>query len=46
MVRWCKSSKKDLILPLNKLEKTKDKKRIWRSRVNKELERNIKKYLN
>ena len=29
--------KKDLIIPINKLEKDKDKKRIWRSRVNKEL---------
>ena len=44
MVRWCNTSKKkDLILPLNKLEKIKDKKRIWRSRVNKELEKKYKK---
>jgi len=44
---WCvgvtPQKKKDLILPLNKLEKTKDKKRIWRSRVNKELEKKYKK---
>ena len=33
--------KKDLIVPINKLEKEKDKKKIWRSRVNKEL---IEKY--
>ena len=44
---WCvgvtPQKKKDLILKLNKLEKTKDKKRIWRSRVNKELEKKYKK---
>ena len=38
---WCvgvtPQKKKDLIVPINKLEKEKDKKRIWRSRVNKEL---------
>ena len=38
---WCvgvtPQKKKDLIVPVNKLEKEKDKKRIWRSRVNKEL---------
>ena len=38
---WCVGAtpqkKKDLIVPINKLEKEKDKKRIWRSRVNKEL---------
>ena len=42
---WCvgvtPQKKKDLIDPINKLEKEKDKKRIWRSRVNKEL---IEKY--
>ena len=42
---WCvgvtPQKKKDLIVPINKLEKEKDKKRIWRSRVNKEL---IEKY--
>ena len=38
---WCvgvtPQRKKDLISPINKLEKEKDKKKIWRSRVNKEL---------
>jgi D-glycerate 3-kinase len=38
---WCvgvmPQGKKDLIVPVNKLEKEKDKKKIWRSRVNKEL---------
>ena len=38
---WCvgvaPQRKKDLIFPINKLEKEKDKKKIWRSRVNKEL---------
>ena len=38
---WCvgvtPQKKKDLIVPINKLEKEKDKKKIWRSRVNKEL---------
>ena len=38
---WCvgvtPQKKKDLIVPINKLEKEKDKKRIWRLRVNKEL---------
>ena len=38
---WCvgvtPQKKKDLIVPINKLEKEKDKKRIWRSKVNKEL---------
>ena len=36
---WCvgvtPQEKKDLINPINKLEKEKDKKKIWRSRVNK-----------
>jgi len=38
---WCvgvtPQKKKDLIVPINKLEKEKDIKKIWRSRVNKEL---------
>jgi D-glycerate 3-kinase len=38
---WCvgvtPQKKKDLIVPINKLEKEKDKKKIWRLRVNKEL---------
>ena len=38
---WCvgvtPQEKKDLIIPINKLEKEKDKKKIWRSKVNKEL---------
>ena len=38
---WCvgvtPQGKKDLIVPINKLEKEKDKKKIWRSKVNKEL---------
>ena len=42
---WCvgvtPQGKKDLIVPINKLEKEKDKKKIWRSKVNKEL---IEKY--
>ena len=37
---WCvgvtPQKKKDLIVPINKLEKEKDKKRIWRSKVNKD----------
>ena len=39
---WCvgvKSQKKDLINPINKLEKYKDYKRIWRRRVNLELKK-------
>ena len=31
------TKKKDLIIPINKLEKEKDAKKIWRSKVNKEL---------
>ena len=34
---------KDLIVPINILEKEKDKKRIWRNYVNKELKTNYKK---
>ncbi len=44
---WCVAAtpqkNKDLIVPINILEKDKDKKRIWRSRVNKELKTNYKK---
>ena len=38
--------KKDLINPINKLEKLKDKKRIWRQKVNLELKKNYKKIFN
>ena len=37
---------KDLILPVNVLEKEKDKKRIWRNKVNQELKTNYKKIFN
>ena len=44
---WCVGVKpqknKDLIVPINILEKEKDKKRIWRNYVNKELKTNYKK---
>ncbi len=44
---WCVAAtpqkNKDLIVPINILEKDKDKKRIWRSRVNKELKTRYKK---
>ena len=47
MVCWSNTSKKkDLLVPINILEKEKDKKRIWRNKVNKELKKSIKKYLN
>ncbi len=43
---WCvgitAQKNKDLIAPINKLEKDKDKKRIWRKRVNKELKNEYK----
>ena len=35
--------KKDLFVPVNELEKHKDKKKIWRIRVNQELKRDYKK---
>ena len=35
--------KKDLIVPINELEKEKDKKKVWRNRVNKELKNEYKK---
>ena len=44
---WCVGAtpqkKKDLINPINKLEKQKDDKKIWRQRVNLELKKNYKK---
>tara|TARA_B100000963_G_scaffold334301_1_gene327377 strand:+ start:2755 stop:3675 length:921 start_codon:yes stop_codon:yes gene_type:complete len=44
---WCVGAttqkKKDLIIPINKLEKYKDKKKIWRQQVNLELKKNYKK---
>ncbi len=44
---WCvgvpPQKKKDLLAPINELEKEKDKKRIWRSRVNDELNKSYKK---
>ena len=47
---WCvgvaAQKKRDLIIPINKLEKHKDKKKIWRSRVNLELKKNYKKIFN
>jgi len=47
---WCvgvtSQKKKDLIIPINKLEKQKDEKRIWRQTVNKELQKNYQKIFN
>ena len=47
---WCvgvePQKKKNLIVPVNKLEKYKDKKRIWRNKVNEELKKNYKKIFN
>ena len=44
---WCVGAspqkKKDLLAPINVLEKEKDKKRVWRERVNKELKSKYKK---
>ena len=44
---WCVGAtpqkKKDLNFPLNKLEKHKDNKKIWRQKVNSELKKNYKK---
>ena len=40
------TKKKDLTLPINKLEKQKDNKRIWRQKVNYELKKNYKKIFN
>ena len=43
---WCvgvtPQKEKDLIVPLNKLEKDKDKKKIWRTKVNSELKKKYK----
>ena len=43
---WCvgvtPQKEKDLIVPLNELEKDKDKKRIWRTKVNTELKKKYK----
>ena len=43
---WCvgvtPQKEKDLIVPLNELEKDKDKKRIWRTKVNTELKNKYK----
>ena len=47
---WCvgvtPQKKKDLNIPINKLEKEKDKKKIWRKKVNRELKTNYKKIFN
>ena len=47
---WCvgvtSQKKKDLVIPINKLEKQKDEKRIWRQTVNKELQNNYQKIFN
>mgnify|MGYP006110094915 FL=1 len=44
---WCigadPQKRKDLLIPINTLEKKKDIKRIWRNRVNNELKNNYKK---
>ena len=45
---WCVGAtpqKKDLNFPLNKLEKHKDNKKIWRQKVNSELKRIIRRFL-
>ena len=47
---WCVGAtaqkNKDLNLPINKLEKQKDSKKIWRKKVNSELKKNYKKVFN
>ena len=47
---WCVGAtaqkNKDLNIPVNKLEKQKDKKRIWRQKVNSELKKNYNKIFN
>ena len=47
---WCVGAiaqkNKDLNLPINKLEKQRDKKKIWRRKVNSELKKNYKKIFN
>jgi D-glycerate 3-kinase len=44
---WCvgvePQKKKDLLVPINELEKQKDKKKIWRTSVNQEIKKNYKK---
>ena len=44
---WCigveSQKKKDLLIPINELEKQRDKKKIWRTRVNNELKKDYKK---
>ncbi len=44
---WCigaiPQKKKDLLVPINELEKEKDKNKIWRKRVNQELKNDYKK---
>jgi D-glycerate 3-kinase len=44
---WCVGAepqkKKDLLVPINELEKRKDKKKIWRNKVNQELKKKYKK---
>ena len=38
MVCWCNTAKKrDLITPINQLEKVRDTKKVWREKVNLEL---------
>ena len=47
---WCvgvgPQKKKDLTIPINELEKQKDKKKIWRQRVNLEIKKNYRKIFN
>tara|TARA_B100001989_G_C24372477_1_gene380096 strand:- start:87 stop:518 length:432 start_codon:yes stop_codon:yes gene_type:complete len=47
---WCvgvkAQKKKDLIKPINRLEKLEDVKKIWRFKVNNEIEKNYKKIFN
>ena len=46
-MRRCNSTKKkDLISPINKLEKQKDIKKVWRQRVNLELKKDYKRIFN
>jgi D-glycerate 3-kinase len=44
---WCVGAipqkNKDLLIPINELEKQKDKKKIWRTKVNRELKKDYKK---
>ena len=44
---WCvgteAQNKKNLLVPINELEKKKDKKKIWRNKVNQELKKDYKK---